>query len=235
MANAKEIKIMFEEYLKSNSFELTVHTKAKNLIFKQKNETHNNYLVFGFDNKGGIFYLDNIFQSWIEVKDIEDEFRIVHKNKAIKQYIYHTIQSGPLFANFEEQDLVFKGISVIKNELKDSIKTGMEFWQRYNTVQKIRDKAKQLKGENDVSAFFRRPSNLRKLAILAITNDYNFEEYRNYIEKYYSEIFKSQFAVQYEDVKSYLPEILERFEKLKTDESRVGKGNFPPKLSQNRT
>lgn len=215
MPNAKEIKIMFEEYLKSNSLELTVEVKTKNLIFKKENKTLNNYLVYSFDNRGGCLYLDNSFSSWVEIKTVEDEFRKVHKSRDIKQYIYHTIQSGRLFANFEEHDLSFKGVSVISNELKVSIKTGMLFWDQYNSVQKIRDKVKQLKEENEVGEFLRMPSKLRKLAILAITNDLEYDDYRNYVENWYSERFIGPYAAQLEDIKSYLPELLNNLEKLK--------------------
>lgn len=219
--NAKEIKIMFEQYVKSNSLELTVQVKTKNLIFKEENKTHNNYVIYSFDNRGGCFYLDNNFMSLVEVKTIEDEFRKVHKKRDIKQYIYYTIHSGPLFANFEEQDLSYISISAISNELKDSLKTGMLFWEQYNSIQKIRDRVKQFKDENEVSEFLIRPSGLRKLAILAITNDLEYGDYRNYIENWFSEIFMSQYAAQFEDVKSYLPELLNSIEKLRNDENNV--------------
>jgi hypothetical protein len=221
MANTKEIKLMFEEYLESNSLELKVRVKTKSLIFKEEHKERNNYLIYSFDNRGGCLFFENGYTSLIELKPIENIFRKVHKNNGIKQSIYHTVQSGVYYTNLREKDVAFEGLSAIHLELQESIKNGMQFWKEFDTVEKIRKNVNQLHPETELYRFLRSPCHMRKLGILALTNDPEFDKYREYTENWYAEIVKSKYALQYEDEKFYLAEILNEFEKLKTDENKV--------------
>lgn len=221
MPNTKEIKLMFEEYLKSNSLGLKVQVKTKNLILKEEHKERNNYLIYSFDNRGGCLFFENGYSSWIELKPIENIFRKVYKNNNIKLSIYHTVQSGPYYSNLREKDVAFEGLSAIHLELQESIKNGIQFWKEYDSIEKIRKNVNLLNPETELFRFLRTPCLMRKLGILAMTNDPEFDKCRRYTENWYAEIMKSKYATQFENEKSYLPEIINEFEKLKTDENKA--------------
>ena len=97
----------------------------------------------------------------------------------------------------------------------------MQFWKEFDTIEKIRKNVHQLDPETELHRFLRRPCRIRKVGIMALTKDPEFDKCRIYTENWYDEKMKSKYALQHKTDKSYLSEILNEFEKMKTDEDKV--------------